>query len=476
MSGTTADLLTRPAIELAGLIRRGEITSRELVEAALQRTQVRADLNAFTLLDADAALAAASAVSPGDSRPFAGVPIAIKELNAVAGQRLTMGSDLFGEYAPSYDDYVVRRLRDAGFIFIGRTAAPEFGIVPVTETRRFGATRNPWNRDHTPGGSSGGAAAAVAGGILPVAHGSDGAGSIRIPAACCGLVGLKASRGRISAGPANGDSPLSTNGCVSRTIADSAALLDVLQGYEIGDATWAPPPAEPYSVTVQRSPRRLRIAFTTVSPLGTPVDAVAVQAVRDAARLLASLGHEIEEATPPSWEFEGFIGTFMTLYAAGIASGVRWGASVTRRPPSPELVEALTWGFYELGMSKSMPELLEANAQLLGVARRLVAFFAGYDALLLPSLGTRPLPIGTLDTMSPDWQGAFRTAATFSPFTAQWNLTGQPAISLPLFHGDDGLPLGIQIVGKPLGEDTLLQLGAQLEAAQPWADRLAPQL
>src|SRR5258708_4828025 len=208
MSQTTADLLTRPAVELAGLIRQGEITSRELVEAALQQAQVRADLNAFTLLDADAALAAASAVSPGDPRPFAGVPIAIKELNAVAGQRLTMGSDLFGDYAPAYDDYVVRRLRDAGFIFIGRTAAPEFGIVPVTETRRFRATRNPWSRNHTPGGSSGGAAAAVAGGILPVAHASDGAGSLRIPAACCRLVGLKASRGRISPRPAHGDSLL----------------------------------------------------------------------------------------------------------------------------------------------------------------------------------------------------------------------------------------------------------------------------
>ncbi len=248
----------------------------------------------------------------------------------------------------------------------------------------------------------------------------------------------------------------------------------MLQGYEIGDATWAPPPAEPYSTAVQRPPRRLRIAFTTVSPLGTPVDAAAVQAVRGAAQLLASLGHEVEEATPPNWEVEGFIATFMSLWGAGIASGVRWGASVTRRPPSPELVETLTWGFYELGISHTSPELLEANTQLLGVARRLVAFFAGYDALLLPSLGTRPLPIGALDTMSPDWQGAFRTAATFSPFTATWNLTGQPAISLPLYQGADGLPLGVQLVGKPLGEDTLLQLGAQLEAALPWADRRAP--
>jgi amidase len=471
----TADLLTRPALELADRIRRGEITSRELVAAAIERAQSRTDLNAFTLLDADAALAAAGAINPGDPRPFAGVPIAIKELNAVAGQRFTMGSHIFGDYVASYDDYVVRRIRDAGFISIGRTAAPEFGIVPVTETRRFGATRNPWNTDHTPGGSSGGAASAVAGGILPIAHATDGAGSIRIPAACCGLVGLKASRGRVSAGPANGDSALSTSGCVSRTVADTAAMLDVLQGYEIGDATWAPPPTEPYSTAVQRPPHRLRIAFTAVSPLSTAVDPVAVQAVNDAAQLLASLGHDVEEATPPNWQMDDFIGIFMSAWGAGIATGVRYGAAVSRRAPSPDLVETLTWGFYQLGMSRSAPEYLEVATRLQSIARGFVAFFTGYDALLLPALGTRPLRIGQLDTMSDDWQAAFQVAATFSPFTAQWNLTGQPAISLPLFQGDDGLPLGVQIVGRPLGEDTLLQLATQLETARPWAHRLASQ-
>src|SRR5579884_3510220 len=339
MPHPAAQLLTRPALELAGLVRSGQITARALVEAALERAEAHAHLNAFTLLDADAALAAADAVKPGDPRPFAGVPIAIKELNAVAGQRFTDGSDLFADYTTPYDDYVVRRLRDAGFISIGRTNAPEFGIVPVTEPRRFGPTRNPWDPARTPGGSSGGAAAAVAAGILPVAQGSDGGGSIRIPAACCGLFGLKPSRGRISSGPAAGDNFLSTAGALTRTVADSAALLDVMAGYEPGDTTWAPPPPEPFALLAARPPRRLRIALTVESPLDTPQDPAARQAVRDAAALLTSLGHEVEEATPPDWKTDRLLPAFMVVWGSGIASGVRWGASVTRRPPSPELVE-----------------------------------------------------------------------------------------------------------------------------------------
>lgn len=473
MPHPAAALLTKPALELAALVRSGEVTSRELVEAALERAEAQAHLNAFTLLDADAALAAADAVRPGDPRPFAGVPIAIKELNAVAGQRLTMGSAIFGDYTPTYDDNVVRRFRDAGFIAIGRTAAPEFGIVPVTEARRFGPTRNPWDPARTPGGSSGGAAAAVAAGILPVAHASDGAGSIRIPAACCGLVGLKASRGRISSGPAVGDNLTSTSGVLTRTVADSAAILDVLQGYEPGDATWAPPPAEPFAVAARRPLRRLRIAVTTETPMEVPLEPLAAQAVRDAAALLASLGHEVVEVTPPDWRTDSLLPTFMALWGAGIATGVRSGAYVTRRAPSPELVEALTWGFYELGMSKTAPEMIEATTTLQGYARRLVGFFfaGGYDALLTPTLNQRPLPVGFLDTTAPDWQAQFQKAVRFTPFTAVWNVTGQPAISLPLYQGPDGLPLAVQIAGRPLEEATLLQLATQLEAARPWADR-----
>src|SRR4051795_7866724 len=249
-------LLYKPAAELADLVRLGEVGARELAELALDRIEAdEQGLNAFTVVDRERALAVADAIGPGDERPFAGVPIAIKDLSvATAGLRVSSGSALYGEYTPDYDAHLVRRLRNAGFVIVGKTAAPEMGIVPVTEPRRFGPTRNPWNTDHTPGGSSGGSAAAVAGGLLPIAHASDGGGSIRIPAACCGLVGLKASRGRISRGPDSGDSFLVCDGVLSRTVLDTAAALDALSGYEAGDATWAPPADLPYSLTAMRAP------------------------------------------------------------------------------------------------------------------------------------------------------------------------------------------------------------------------------
>src|SRR5215217_6363834 len=251
-----ADLLFRPATELAALVRSGEITARELTETALARIEaLEPELNAFTHLDPDGALAAADAVQPGDPRPFAGVPTAIKDTAPVAGMPYTLGSDLFGDYVPQYDAFVARRLRDAGFVFVGKTSLPEFGILPVTEPRRFGPTRNPWDTERTPGGSSGGAAAAVAAGMVPLAHGADGGGSIRIPAACCGLVGLKTARGRISRGPELGDD-----------------LLDLLAGYELGDGNWAPPPTEPFASAAAREPGRLRIGVTTRPPIDVAVD------------------------------------------------------------------------------------------------------------------------------------------------------------------------------------------------------------
>jgi amidase len=467
-----AALLRRPAYELAGLVRSGQLSSRELVEAALAQIEAKKALNAFTFVDAEGALAAADAIKPGDPRPFVGVPIAIKELNAVAGQQFTNASDVFGDFRVPYDSYVVRHIREAGFVLVGRTNAPEFGIVPVTEPRRFGATRNPWNLDHTPGGSSGGAAAAVAGGILPLSHATDGAGSIRIPAACCGLVGLKPSRGRVSPGPDAGDSFLSVNGCVSRSVMDTARFLDVISGYEAGDATWAPPPSEPFAASAAREPKKLRIALTVASPLGTPVDPLHVQAARDAAQLLSSLGHEVEEATPPNWRVEQLLPTFKLLWGAGIASGVQYGASVTQRAPSPELVEPLTWMFYQYGLAGKASDVIGATVQMQNYARALVTFFTAYDVLLTPGLGQRPLRVGELNTSGTDPEAEFSKAIVFSPFTATFNVTGQPAISLPLYQGDDGLPLSVQLVGGPLGEGMLLALARQLETALPWADRV----
>lgn len=471
MSKDMAEVLAKSALEVAALIRSGEATSRAVVESALEQAGARKDLNAFTYLDTEGALAAADAIQPGDPRPFAGVPMAIKELNPVAGQPFTMGSDIYGDFRAQEDAYTVRRLRDAGFILIGRTSSPEFGIVPTTEPRRFGPTRNPWNREHSSGGSSGGAAAAVAGGVLPAAHGSDGGGSLRIPAACCGLVGLKASRGRISSGPAMGDNMLSTQGALTHTVADTAALLDVLAGYEVGDATWAPPPPEPFAAALTKTPTPLRIAFTAVSPLGTPVDPICETAMRDAAKLLNSLGHHVEEVTPPVWQTAELEPAFNTLYAAGIATGVRGGAALTRRAPAPELVESLSWWFYEQAMRTSGAQLLEATALLQQYSRRLIAFFGVYDILLTPGLAQRPLPIGYLNTMGADPAAEWRKAAVYTPFTPIFNVTGQPAISLPLYQGADGLPLAVQLVAPPLGEATLLTLAAQIEAALPWAGR-----
>ena len=471
MSAEMSSLLTRSAVELAALIRSGEIRSRELVEAALAQEQARRDLNAFTYVDAEGALAVADAIQPGDQRPFAGVPIAIKELNPVAGWPFTMGSDIFGDFRAPQDAYTVRRLRNAGFVLIGRTSSPEFGIVPATEPRRFGPTRNPWDATRSPGGSSGGAAAAVAGGILPVAQGSDGGGSLRIPASCCGLVGLKPSRGRISSGPDAGDNMLSSNGSLTRTVADTARLLDVLAGYEYGDATWAPPPAEPFANALNQRLRRLRVAFTTVSPLDTPVDPMCVQATHDAAQLLASLGHHVQEVTPPVWQSAQLEPAFNAIYAAGIASGVRAGANITRRAPSPELVEPLTWAFYEMGMRTSSAELVEAIGLLQGYSRQLINFFVNYDVLVTPALAQRQLPIGAINTMGADPMAEWRKAALFTPFTPIFNVTGQPAISLPLYLGADGLPLSVQFVALPLGEPLLLALAAELETALPWAGR-----
>ena len=472
MPSAATPLLTRPATELAELVRSGQVRSRELVEASFARLAETQPLNAFTLVDAEGALAAADAIQPGDPRPFAGVPIAIKELNAVAGQPLTMGSDLYGDYRPDADAYVVRRLKGAGFVLIGRTAAPEFGILPVTESRRFGPTRNPWNLDHTPGGSSGGAGAAVAAGILPVAHGSDGAGSIRVPAACCGLVGLKPSRGRISPGPDLGDNFLSTSASLTRTIGDTARLLDIMTGYEVGDATWAPSPTEPFAVAATRTPGRLRIALVTESPLGTAIDPACIQAARDAAKLLESLGHTVEEVAPPNWDQRPLIPVFSTVYAAGIASGVAFGGAIRQRPPQPEDVEPLTWAFCQLDATHRGVDLLAAMTQLQGYARRMVAYCSSFDVLLTPALGQRPVRIGEIDACSPEPMQAFERAMAFSPFTAIWNVTGQPAISLPLYQGEDGVPLGVQLVGQPLGEDMLLALASQIEAALPWADRM----
>jgi amidase len=466
-----ADLLVRPAGELAGLVRRGELSARELTEAALGRIDaLNGDLNAFVNTDPDGALAAADAVEAGDERPFAGVPIAVKDTAAVAGLPYTLGSDAFGDFVPAHDAFVVRRLREAGFVIVGKTNLPEFGILPVTEPRRFGPTRNPWDRERTPGGSSGGAAAAVAAGMVPLAHGSDGGGSIRIPAACCGLVGLKPGRGRVSRGPEQGDDLLVQDGVLTRTVAETAALLDVLAGYETGDSTWAPRPAEPFAAAAARDPGRLRIAVTTTAAIDAPLDPLCERAVRDAAELLASLGHDVEEIEAP-WAGQGLLEVFTLVFGTPIAMGVYFAAQATGREPAEELVEPLSWTIWNGVRERTALDYLLARTQLGAFSRGIVALWNDHDVVLTPALAQRPVPIGEIDSCSDDPWEDFRRSGQFTPYTAIFNVTGQPAISLPLFHGEDGLPLAVQLAGRPAGEAQLLALAAQLEAASPWADR-----
>jgi amidase len=465
------DLLFKPATELANLIRGGDISSRELVETSLERIEaLEPELNAFAHLDPEGALAAADLVRPGDERPFAGVPIAIKDTAEVAGWPYTLGSDVFGDFVPSYDAFVVRRLREAGFVFVGKTSLPEFGILPVTEPRRFGPTRNPWDTERTPGGSSGGAAAAVAAGMLPLAHGSDGGGSIRIPAACCGLVGLKPSRGRVSRGPDQGEDFLVQDGVLTRTVAETAELLDVLAGYEPGDASWAPPPPEPFAAAVGREPGRLRIGFTTDAAIQAELDPQCERAVRDAAELLSSLGHEVEEVEAP-WAGQDLLRVFTLVFGTPVSLGVFFGAQVTGREPSEELVEPLTWTIWNGIRERTALDYLLARTQLSAAARAIVALWNEFDVVMTPALAWRPVRLGDIDACSDDPWEDFRRSGEFTPYTAVFNVTGQPAISLPLFHGDDGLPLGVQLAGRPADEATLLSLAAQLEAARLWADR-----
>ena len=467
------DLLFRSATELAQLVRSGDVSSRELVEESLRRIdEVDGDVNSFTFTDPEGALAAAGAVSSGDKRPFAGVPIAIKDLAmAVEGWPLTMCSKLFEGFVPDYDGFVVRRLKEAGFVLVGRTASPEFGIVPVTESRMFGPTRNPWDLSRTPGGSSGGTGAAVAAGMVPIGHASDGGGSIRIPAACNGLVGIKPSRGRISRGPEFGDSFLATDGTLCRTMEDAAATLDLLSGYETGDATWAPPPSAPFSESLGRDPGKLRIGLTTKPPMGSQPHPENVRAAVETAQLLESLGHEVSEFEH-EWNPDEIVSTFVDLWAGLVSVGIAYAMTLGRQP-SPEKVEPLSWALFEKGLGLSSTQYLGSLTRLQQLTRELVAHWSDIDVLVTPALGQRPVEIGSIDACREDdpMQALIPDASDFTPYTAIWNVTGQPAVSLPLFHGDDGLPTAVQLVGPPAGEEVLIALGSQLEAERPWADR-----
>ena len=476
------DLMFRSAGELAQMVRDRDLSARELVQCSLERIEeLNPALNAFVEVDAERALLAADAVGSGDERPFAGVPIAIKNNRAVQGLRLTHGCSLMADHVSTYDTNITRRLREAGFVIVGTTTLPEYGILPTSEAHLFGPTHNPWDPGRTPGGSSGGSAAAVASGMVPVAHGSDGGGSIRIPAACCGLVGLKTARGRVSSAPELGDSSLVVDGVLTRTVAETAAILDVLAGYVAGDATWAPPSAERFAAAAERPPisavtgtRRLRIGASTLSPVPDAiVDPMCAQAVEEAADVLRSLGHEVEEVDPP-WRTEGLSQMFGAVFSIHIAMSIASSGEVAGREPTADDMEPMSWAIFSMIRQMNAVQGSIVAVQLQRFARKLISFLEPYDALLTPALAERPLPLGTLDTAAPDPMATFTRSGLFTPFTAIFNATGQPAVSVPLFQGADGLPLGVQIAGRPAGEAELLALATQLEQARPWSERRAP--
>lgn len=476
-AATAADLMFRPATELAGLVREGALSARDLVEASLSRIEaLNPTCNAFIDVFGEEALAAADAVRPGDERPLAGVPVAIKNNRPIMGKRWTFASSLFGDFPAPMEWVGVARLREAGAIVVGQTNLPEFGILPTTEPRRFGPTRNPWDPERTPGGSSGGSAAAVAAGMVPIAHANDGGGSTRIPAACCGLVGLKVQRGRISASPTTAYSFLGVDGVVSRTTRDTAVALDVLAGHALGDVAWATPPATPFAGQLQDGLGRLRIAVTTLPPVAEAVlHPSAHRAVEEAAALLRDLGHEVVEADPP-WAMPHLVEMFGALWAPMISTQTAFGALIAQREPTEEDIEPLSLALYRAAKEVDALTYCNVEMQLQGAARAIVEWTAQYDAILCPALAEPPVPLGTMDACDAENpMSAFERSARFTPFTAVSNLTGSPAISVPLFHDDaHGLPLAVQLIGQPEGEGGLLALSAQLEAARPWSERRAP--
>ena len=452
------------AVEQARLVRSGDVSSVQLVELYLDRIgRLDPTLNAFVTVCGEQALAAAQAAdaSPGPA-PFHGVPIAIKDLAATAGVRTTYSSRAYADYVPDFDTAVVRRIREAGFVVVGKTNTPEFGTVAFTESELNGATRNPWNTGLTPGGSSGGAAAAVAAGLVPIAHASDGGGSIRIPASCCGLFGLKPSRGRVSGAPFGSLEGLSTAGPMARTVEDAAHLLDVLEGYEPGDPWWAPPPSQPFAETTPQPPPRLRVAVTSIPPIDTPIDPECVRALESAASLLADLGHDVREDTPP-WRELDLFHRFIAVWQVGPAL----------HPVDDTLMTPLNRGLVASARTSSAADYARAVASLQTLARRIVAFWNDVDIVLTPTLALPPVPIGWQDAVEGAFEQLLRNTE-FTPFTAVANLTGQPAMSLPLHWSDAGLPIGVHAIGPPAGDALLLRLAAQVEGVRPWADRRPP--
>jgi amidase len=460
----------------AELVRSGQLTPAELVEAAIARVEAaNPALNAVIHELFEQGLEAARGELPDG--PFRGVPFLLKDLGAAfAGQPLHMGMDYLKErdFRAPVDTFLAQRFRAAGLVTIGKTNTPELGILPTTEPRAYGPTRNPWDAERSAGGSSGGSAAAVAAGMVPIAHANDGGGSIRIPASNCGLVGLKPSRQRTSEGPLVGDimSGLTCELAVARTVRDVAAILEAVHGAAPGDPYVAPPPARPYTEEVGADPGKLRIALSTETLIERDADPEVLAGVRAGAEALEGLGHAVEEPEMGMFASLPVVEPFLTRWAAGQAQVLDQLSLIGGAPIAAEDVEPLTWALAEIGRERNSGEYLAAVGQHQALGRMFAGLHeSGFDLLLTPTMGEPPPPLGSFDDSGADPMEAFHRAFIDGCFTAAFNATGQPAISLPLHWSEAGLPIGVQLVA-PLGrEDLLLRVAAQLEQALPWADR-----
>jgi len=480
---------------MAALVRSGEVTAGELLEEAIRRTErVNPRLNAvITTMYDEAHRVLERGVPEG---PFTGVPFLLKDiLQSYAGVRYTQGSKALRNYVPSFDSEVVTRFRRAGFVSFGRTNVPEFGLVAVTEPEAFGPCRNPWDPARTPGGSSGGAAAAVAAGMVPITGATDGGGSIRIPAGWCGIFGLKPSRGRVPSGPAAGevwDGAVAEH-VLTRTVRDSAAVLDALSGPAPGDPFLVAPPERPYLDEITVAPRTLRIAFSTRSPMGNPVDPECRMAVEETARLLEELGHVVVPAEPRV-DGVAVARAYLNLYYGQVAADARWVERMVGKAAAREL-EPETRVIAAIGENLSSADYVEARRGWNEFARAMGAFHREHDVFLTPTAAELPLTVGTLRRPAVE-RGALRVVNRLRagaalgrtgiierlafrnlepvPFTQLANLTGQPAMSVPLHWSPDGLPCGSHFMAPIGGEATLLRLAAQLEEARPWGGRVPP--
>ena len=462
------------------MLSNREVSARELLDAARERlAAVEPSINAVPVRCDDAAEEMLAALpedaSPGDA-PLAGVPFLLKDLGAPCrGTRLTMGSKLFDGFVCETDGTLVARYRKAGLVVFGRGNSPELGLSFSTEPVLHGATRNPWGLDRTPGGSSGGGAAAVAAGVVPAAQASDGGGSIRVPAACCGLFGLKPTRGRTPAGPLFGEhwAGMAIAHAVSRSVRDSAALLDAVDAPEPGDPYAAPAKERPFLDEVGRDPGRLRIALIETDP-ETPLHAEVAAAMARAGKLLADLGHAVEPAPEPVERAEVDAHRLVLIRAHLMADLENAARMMRGRDVRPEDVEPMTWHLAYTGGRIDGAAYVDALNGIHRAGRRLARAFETCDVMVMPVTATPPIEIGVLDPTGDDPDAYYRAMLGFAPFTALANAAGAPAMSLPLHWTDDGLPVGVQVVAPFGAEGLLFRLAAQIEAAAPWADRRPP--